>query len=215
MTATSTRLLVLGAASIFQPVNGYQLRRELLSWGVADWAHINPGSIYSVLATQAKQGLLKRHELADGARTVSVYTVTDRGRVERDRLFRECLETVDVQSPLSFYTAILVMPLLTRARLAGHLEVRLRSLERKIEELTGERHRIETGESPPHVGAAVDLWIRAAETELRWAGELLDSVRDGAYAFAGEETVWEPPPEDPGWQLSRERERYLHLLGRD
>ncbi|MGH3356846.1 MAG: PadR family transcriptional regulator, partial [Nocardioidaceae bacterium] len=108
MTAAATRLLILGATSIFEPVNGYQLRRELLSWGVAEWAHIQPGSIYSVLATLTRQGSLQRHELADGGRAVAVYTVTDQGRIERDRLFGECLETADLQSPLPFYTAIMV-----------------------------------------------------------------------------------------------------------
>jgi DNA-binding PadR family transcriptional regulator len=215
MTATSTRLLVLGAASIFQPVNGYQLRRELLSWGVADWAHINPGSIYSVLATMARQGFLERHELADGGRAVAVYTVTDEGDTERERLFRECLQTVDLQSPLPFYTAVAVMPLLSREAFAGHLEVRLRSLDEHVEDMTGQgRRSIESGQTPPHVGAALELWIRSAEVERHWTSELLDSVRSGAYSFAGEEPVWQPPPDDPGWQLSKERERYLRLLGR-
>ncbi len=43
MAATETRLLVLGAVSLFEPVNGYQIRRELMSWEVDRWAHINPG----------------------------------------------------------------------------------------------------------------------------------------------------------------------------
>jgi DNA-binding PadR family transcriptional regulator len=215
MTATSTRLLVLGAASIFQPVNGYQLRRELLSWGVADWAHIKPGSIYSVLATMARQGFLERHELAEGGRAVAVYTVTDAGDAERERLVRACLQTVDLQSPLPFYTAIAVMPLLSRDAFAGHLEVRLRSLDEYIENMTGQgRRSIESGQTPPHVGAALELWIRSAEVERQWTSELLDSVRSGAYSFAGEESLWQPPPDDPGWQLAKERERYLRLLGR-
>lgn len=214
MTAAATRLLILGATSIFEPVNGYQLRRELLSWGVAEWAHIQPGSIYSVLATLTKQGSLQRHELADGGRAVAVYTVTDQGGVERDRLFSECLETVDLQSPLPFYTAIMVMQLLSRDAFTTHLEARLRGLDQQIEQLTGEARRgVAAGEAPPHVGAVLELWTRTAEVERAWAGELLDSVRSGAYGFAGEEPIWQPPPDDPGWQLSKERERYLRLLG--
>ena len=54
MAATETRLLLLGTVMIFEPVNGYQLRRELLSWQVEEWAHVNPGSIYSGLATLAR-----------------------------------------------------------------------------------------------------------------------------------------------------------------
>lgn len=43
MSALTTRILVLGVVRIFGPANGYQLRRELLSWEVERWAHLNPG----------------------------------------------------------------------------------------------------------------------------------------------------------------------------
>ena len=55
---STTRLLLLGAVRIFQPVHGYLLRRELLSWQVEDWAHVKPGSIYSGLRTLVGLGLL-------------------------------------------------------------------------------------------------------------------------------------------------------------
>ena len=48
---SSTRLLILGAVRIFQPVHGYFVRRELLTWRVEQWAKINPGSIYNALRT--------------------------------------------------------------------------------------------------------------------------------------------------------------------
>ena len=169
MTATSTRLLVLGAASIFQPVNGYQLRRELLSWGVADWAHIKPGSIYSVLATMARQGFLERHELADGSRPVAVYTVTETGDAERERLFRECLQTVDLQSPLPFYTAVAVLPLLSREAFAGHRAVTAAVLLR----VRRRRHRRRALPAQPYAGVltvrtrAVSLVASAALAMLR------------------------------------------------
>lgn len=80
MVANETRLLVLGAVSLFEPVNGYQIRRELMSWDVDKWAHINPGSIYSSLTTLTKQGHLHRHDVLDGTREVAVYTTTGAGR---------------------------------------------------------------------------------------------------------------------------------------
>ena len=82
MAATETRLLVLGAVRLFEPVNGYQIRRELMSWEVDEWAHINPGSIYSSLSTLGKQGYVDRHDLVDGTREVAVYTSTEAGRTE-------------------------------------------------------------------------------------------------------------------------------------
>jgi hypothetical protein len=39
MATTETRLLLLGPVAIFEPVNGYQIRRELMSWGVESWAN--------------------------------------------------------------------------------------------------------------------------------------------------------------------------------
>ena len=60
MAAHETRMLLLGAVALFEPVNGYQIRRELLSWEVDRWANVNPGSIYGGLATLARQGHLVR-----------------------------------------------------------------------------------------------------------------------------------------------------------
>ena len=52
---SSTRLLVLGVVRIFQPVHGYDVRRELLSWRVDQWANVAPGSIYNALKTLTKE----------------------------------------------------------------------------------------------------------------------------------------------------------------
>ena len=94
MASTSTRMLLLGAVQLFEPVNGYQIRRELVSWRVDEWAHINPGSIYSGLETLARAGHLARHSLVEGNRTVSVYTTTGEGRAEfRQRSRRRCAPT--------------------------------------------------------------------------------------------------------------------------
>ena len=42
MAVTETRLLVLGAVALFEPANGYLIRRELMSWEGDQWAPINP-----------------------------------------------------------------------------------------------------------------------------------------------------------------------------
>ena len=95
MASTSTRMLLLGAVQLFEPVNGYQIRRELVSWRVDEWAHINPGSIYSGLETLARAGHLARHSLVEGNRTVSVYTTTEEGRAEFRQLFAQAVRTHD------------------------------------------------------------------------------------------------------------------------
>ena len=133
MAATETRLLVLGAVRLFEPVNGYQIRRELMSWEVDEWAHINPGSIYSALSTLTRQGYVDRHDLVDGTREVAVYTTTEAGRAELTALFTSSLETVRALDPLPLHTALSMCVLFPRDVIARHLERRLPALDAHLE----------------------------------------------------------------------------------
>ena len=213
MAATETRLLLLGAVSLFEPVNGYQIRRELMSWGVEDWAHINPGSIYSSLTTMTKQGLLTRHDLPEGSREVAVYLSTDAGRHELGRLFGRALEQVTLLDPLPFHTALSMCVLFPRASVTQHLEVRADALDRLLEDIGQTRLAVATGLAPPHVARWMDLHLELARAERTWLAELLQEIAAGELAFAGEPFAWHPAPEDPSWQLAADRERYRALLG--
>jgi len=68
MTPNATRMLLLGAVAMFEPVNGYQIRRELVSWQVDRWAHGKPGSIYNGLGTLTCQELLGGRAGVDAGR---------------------------------------------------------------------------------------------------------------------------------------------------
>jgi DNA-binding PadR family transcriptional regulator len=219
MATTESRLLVLGAVAMFSPINGYQIRRELTSWGVDDWAHLNPGSIYSVLATLTRHGHLARHDLPEGSRTVAVYTVTDAGRRELDRLFVGAMTTVDMMAPLAFNTAVLMAPLTERARFTELLELRLAALGAELLALSDPAPSLSTSvqsapvqSAPPQVSRSLRLWRRIAEVERDWIVETLTEVDAGGLYFLGEDQTWVPPSDDPGWQILRERERYLRLL---
>jgi DNA-binding PadR family transcriptional regulator len=78
---SSTRLLVLGAVRIFQPVHGYLVRRELVSWQVDQWAHLNPGSVYGALRSLARDGYLEEVATEQGAAGAArtTYRVTPDG----------------------------------------------------------------------------------------------------------------------------------------
>lgn len=215
MTAgTETRLLLLGALALFEPVNAYQVRRELLSWDIEDWAHINPGSIYSGLGTLTRQGHVERHDLADGGRSVAVYRLSDSGRAEFDRLYREAIETVDVTSSLRFNTAFALLMLVRREDFVGMLDQRLENLDeaaRRYRRLSDDLAT--TREAPPHVTWNADLWSRMLDLELRWARDLKAAIEAGGLQFAGEPMTWQPAEDDPGWQMADDRERYQQLLG--
>lgn len=212
MAATETRLLLLGTVMLFEPVNGYQLRRELVSWQVEDWAHVNPGSIYSGLTTLTKQGNLERHDLVDGARDVAVYTSTPDGRLEFARLWRSAVESVDILSPLPFHTAMALMPLVGRETVRDALQARLRAIDAKAREQMSQKR--DGGEAvPPHVRALADLWMGMGQMEREWLVDLIGRVNRGELGLQGDAPSWMPPADDPGWQMANDRERYLRLIG--
>ncbi len=211
MAATETRLLLLGAVLLFEPVNGYQVRRELMSWGVDDWGHINPGSIYSGFTTLTKQGHLERHDLVEKDRPVAVYTSTDPGRAEFERLARVSLETVDPLSPLPFHTALALVPLLPRQRVKEHLEKRLDHVDRRRAE--ADSTPFDADAMPPHLPMLLGFWNRSSDVEREFVVSMLDRISRGELTFAGEPARWTPPRDDPGWQMDADRRRYRAALG--
>jgi DNA-binding PadR family transcriptional regulator len=212
MAATETRLLLLGAVMLFEPVNGYQLRRELLSWQVEDWAHVNPGSIYSGLATLARQGNLERHDLVDGTREVAVYTSTAVGRREFERLWRVAVQTPDLLSPLPFHTGMALMPLMSRTAVREALQTRLANLDANLRAQLAREMPVEA--VPPHVLALADLWMGMGQTEREWLVTLIARVDRGDFALRGEPMDWQAPADDPGWQMASDRKRYAELISR-
>ncbi len=215
MSALTTRILVLGVVDIFGPANGYQLRRELLSWEVERWAHLNPGSIYSMLTTLEKQGAIERHDIAleDGGRPVAVYTITDAGSAEFQNLIFDAIATVpDSGDALPLRVALNFGPAMTRQRfltaVRGRIEVLTMGREiikQKIQHL--EKYRT----APPHVSSELDLEIALIDAQLGWLRKLDEDVAAGGLDFVGEaghNQSWKPLDDDPGWRMAEERERY-------
>ena len=60
----------------------------------------------------------------------------------------------------------------------------------------------------------LELQRQRAVVERNWLVEALDDLRSGQLAFRGEAETWQPPADDPGWQMNLDRERYRVLLGR-
>lgn len=208
----ATRLLVLGVVSIFEPANGYQIRRELASWEIEAWADVKVGSIYSMLTTLTKQGFITRHDLADEGRPVAVYALSSAGRTEFERLVGVGLDGSATMDRSVFQTAVAFAPLLERAPVVEHLRTRL---VRARESSAGLRHKIESMSErhvPPSVRHFLGLDLALLESEEQWLSSTVEQLQQGALAFRGESPDWEPAPDDAGWEMARQSSRYRALL---
>jgi DNA-binding PadR family transcriptional regulator len=200
MEMSPTRLLVLGVVRIFQPVHGYFVRRELLSWHAEDWAHLNPGSIYNALRSLAREGLLEEVGTeAHGARPARTsYRLTDAGETEFQALLREGLWEVAPNEPANLLAAWSFTWALRRSEV-------IEALEHRREEIAagcaGARATLEAlprqSEIPAHVAEHVRLTIARMNGEEAWIEELLPRLRAGEYWFDGEPNrPWSSP--EPG-----------------
>jgi DNA-binding PadR family transcriptional regulator len=212
--SVTTRTLVLGIVNIFEPANGYQLRRELLSWRVEEWANVNPGSIYSMLTTLTRQGMVEAHVLRDGARDVTIYTITADGRAEFTRLVRQGVVTVSAMDPTLFRVALSFSELQNRADFVGWLGERRERLVSAVGQLDAAAAGILADRStPPQVGLSLELEARLLSAELEWLDRLLASIESGMLGFAGEPPAWSPAADDQAWEMARDVTRYRELLG--
>jgi DNA-binding PadR family transcriptional regulator len=184
----STRLLMLGAVRIFQPVHGYFVRRELLTWRVEQWANINPGSIYNALRTLERDGFIVAS--AEGKPGKTTYTLTADGETEFLALLREALWRVVPNEPARLYTAISFLWALSREEVVEALESRLAQLDalhRGMPYMLGTL--MDNTDKPRHIAEFAYLQDEYVLGERGWTEACLQRIREGAYAFAGEEAV--------------------------
>lgn len=212
MGATTTRLLLLGAVGLFEPVNGYQIRRELLSWQVERWAHVNPGSIYHGLTRLTTDGLLRRHNLPDGAREVAVYELTTAGRAELDRLIEQSITTVDIFDRRDLHAAFGLLPMVDASSAVGWLNSRLAALQEIVDEFPAATDPANNPAVPPHALRSTELWAIEARAELTWLTDVLHDLESGELSFAPAPAVWTPPADDPGTQMMADRDRYRAVI---
>jgi DNA-binding PadR family transcriptional regulator len=191
---SATRLLVLGVIRIMQPVHGYDVRRELLTWRLEETANVKPGSIYSAIRTLEKDGLIAVHSQESEERRPerTTYVLTGEGEKEFQMLLRQSWWTVSTAAePL--VPALCLMLFLPREELIAALQARISTLEAQLNERAFIRATIadgatgQNGEIPEHVREILDFVSTRTRAEIEWARGFQKRLRAGNYWFCGEE----------------------------
>lgn len=178
---SSARLLILGVLRIKQPTHGYDIRRELESWRVDQWANVAYGSIYHALSRMTEEGLV---EPASGDRPEKrparvVYSITERGEQEFQRLLREYWwEPKRVVDP--FQVAVTFMNAMPADELVAALRTRsdLLNAELKILE-QATKLKMSPPDTPRHISENMRLAAAHVEAEQRWVEEAIEKVERG------------------------------------
>lgn len=161
-------MLILGLVRWLEPVHGYQVRRELLSWNVEDWANVAPGSIYHGLRKMAEEGLLEEtgSEQAPGKPARTMYRTTRFGQEEYQRLLRKYWwELHQPNDP--FLAALSFLPSLPRREAVLALRNRMAVLRGQLD----------------HWGATATAWQDDKPANVNWLGELMVSRTEAEIAW--------------------------------
>jgi DNA-binding PadR family transcriptional regulator len=202
-----TRLVILGGVRTFQPVHGYVLRRELLSWSADRWASLNPGSVYNALRSLTRDGLLEEleGEPVGGKPGRTTYRLTDEGDSEFLTLLRDALWNVAPFEPGRLLAAISFGWALSREEVLAALAHRAAQLEAAHASVDFQVQSVlQHAGKPAHVAEFFHLTDAWQQGELAWVRAFAARVDEGAYTFAGEE--W-PEPQRHEWARMLDRKR--------
>jgi DNA-binding PadR family transcriptional regulator len=181
--------MILGVVRMLQPVHGYDVRRELLSWGADQWASIQPGSIYHALKKLAADGLLREvaSEQVGGRPARLLYEITPKGNDDfRDLLTRHWWQPQPTIDP--WQAALCFLPSLPRDEAVAALRARAGTLRATA---AGDRAAVERGwatpeAKPAHVGWMLELAVARSEAEAAWCDRVAARIEDGAAYLSSE-----------------------------
>lgn len=181
----TSRLLILGLVRWLQPVHGYDVRRELMSWRVEEWGGVKPGSIYHGLKKLTADGCLEvvSTEQVDNRPARTTYRITAKGEQEFQTLLREKLWGFERWTD-PFFVAWSFVPVLGQREAAAMLRNRaakLRDESETIAELF--RHMTDDpaddGYVPSHVAASTELMLDSMRLATRWCENTAERVEAG------------------------------------
>jgi DNA-binding PadR family transcriptional regulator len=186
----ATRILILGAVQIFEPVHGYIVRRELTRWQADEWANLNPGSVYNALRTLALQGFTEEVVTDEDSRGPqrTTYRLTAAGRDEFLELVRHGLSIPAPHSPQVLHAALCFAWVLPRAEVLPLLECRVEEILRQRREAAADiEGLLADATRPDHVAEVIAVREMRLGGELDWTRSLIERIREGSYTFVGEQ----------------------------
>ncbi|MEV4344806.1 PadR family transcriptional regulator [Actinoplanes sp. NPDC049596] len=162
-------MMILGLVQWAQPVHGYDVRRELLSWSADKWANIQPGSIYHALRKLAEEGLLRQVATEQvGTRPArTTYEITDKGVAEFEALLRkEWWNLAQMADP--FMAAFSFLAALPREEAAAGLRNRAIQLQAAVQQLEAAMAADWADNKPIYVSWMWERSVVIWEAEIAW-----------------------------------------------
>jgi DNA-binding PadR family transcriptional regulator len=173
-------MMILGLVQWMQPVHGYDVRRELLSWSADKWANVQPGSIYHALRKLSEEGLLREvaTEQASGRPAKTSYEITEKGASEFQALLRDGWWNLQ-PAPDPFMAAFSFLSVLPREEAAAALRNRAMQLQAGVHALQSAMSTDWIDSKPIYVSWMWERSMATAEAEIAWCERIARRIEAG------------------------------------
>ncbi|SNT18528.1 Transcriptional regulator PadR-like family protein [Asanoa hainanensis] len=178
---SATRMMILGAVRLMQPVHGYDVRRELLSWGADRWANVQPGSIYHGLRKLTEESMLREvgTDQVGGRPARTSYEITSKGLAEFETLLRDLWWNAAPPTD-PFFAALSFLPSLPRSEATSALRHRATVLRATVDGMKASLESRWISElKPTHVAWMFELSIARMAGEIDWCERIADLIDSG------------------------------------
>ncbi len=169
-----------------RPMHPYQMSATLRERRKEDSIKLNYGSLYSVVDSLERKGLIEaRATLREGRRPErTVYAITTAGERTMVDWLSELLSTPVKEYP-RFESALSLMPVLPPAAVIDLLEQRLGQLDRRRATCEGELREAARMGFPQVFTIESEFQAALINAEIEFVQRLLDSLRSGEFGGFG------------------------------
>ena len=178
--ANALALAVLGCL-YEHPMHPYEMAQTLRSRGKHESVKLNYGSLYSVVESLEKRGMITAREtIREGQRPErTIYEITDAGAVELIDWLSELLAFPEKEYR-QFEAALSFLPVLAPAEAVTLLRDRCTALEVRLARMKATRASAEAMELPRLFLLEDEYQERLVEAELDWTRLLVKEIESGS-----------------------------------
>jgi DNA-binding PadR family transcriptional regulator len=199
----SNPLALAVLACLFErPMHPYEMATTMRERGKEHSIKLNYGSLYTVVDSLAKNGLIEAGEARrEGRRPErTVYRLTDSGRVKLDAWMSQLIAEPVKEYP-QFEAALSLLPVLHPDKVVTLLQARIRILEKEIAEVRVLLDAASKAGLPRLLLIEGEYHLAQREAELAWvrdlAGELEAGTLEGQDGWRQVHETGQPP----GWPI--------------
>jgi len=167
---------VLGLVSE-HPCHGKDINEKIEDRGMRAWTAIGKSSIYGVLQTLKKNGLVESWMEEENNRLVKIYQITNEGtKLLKNKIYKVLNEFIGRNDP-DFYMAFSMLPYLTKEE---QIEVFSNSLNRiKKHKIELEKMLEENSKMPLNVRGLFIHPIKILKTDIEFLEYVLEEINRG------------------------------------